>query len=347
MSKIYKKTDEEKIGMAVVGLGYWGPNLIRNFLNHPQVRLEVLCDQDEMRLARYSQAAPVRTSSYDQVLANPSVEVVVLATPVAAHYPMAKKALEAGKHVWLEKPITGSSKEAQDLIALAHSQKKILFVDHTFVYNSAIQKAKEIIDSGELGEIYYFDSIRINLGLLQQDVNVIWDLAPHDLSILNYLLGRTPHSVTAIGASHNTHHLEEMAYVSFLYHDGAIAHLNFNWLSPLKIRRILVGGSKKMLVYDDMESSEKIKIYDKGITVFGGQMDQDGIHRMLINYRMGDMRAPHVENIESLTQAVNHFISCILKQQTPLSGGPEGLKVVQMIEAIQMSLRSSGKTIRL
>lgn len=339
---------EAKIRVAVVGLGYWGPNIVRNVMNHPRLRLEGLCDQDVGRLARFQQqGVPIVTTSFAEVCRNSAIDAVILVTPVQTHYPLAKAALEAGKHVWVEKPLTDTAAHAEELVTLARAKRRCLFVDHTFVYNAAVQTTRAMIDAGELGDIYYFDSTRINLGLLQQDVNVIWDLAPHDLAILNFLLGRYPHSVTAIGAAHNAHHLEDVAYVTFLYHDGVIAHLNFNWLSPLKVRRILIGGAKRMLVYDEMDPAEKIKIYDKGITVFGGRMDREGLHQMLINYRSGEMRAPHVDNTEALFTAVDHFAASIVGNTAPLSGGIEGLMVVQMIEAIQTSLRSSGKAVRL
>lgn len=336
-----------KVGVAVVGLGYWGPNLVRNFSGHSEVTLCAVCDQDVHRLGRFAQTVPVKTTSYAEILANPEIDAVVIATPVKTHYGLAKAALAARKHVWVEKPITANSAEAEELMALATAHRRVLFVDHTFLYQAAIRKAREVIEAGALGDIFYYDSTRINLGLLQQDVNVVWDLAPHDLAILNFLLGQVPHSVTAIGASHNAHHLEDMAYATFLYHDGTLAHLNFNWLSPLKVRRILIGGSKKMLVYDDVEPSEKIKIYDKGITVYGGRMTQDGIHQMLINYRSGEMRAPQLDNTEALATAVQHFVQCIRTETAPLSGGREGLQVIQMIEAIQTALHSSGKAVRL
>lgn len=335
---------KNKVRVALVGLGYWGPKILRNLFSTSEMTVAAVCDSDAKRLARVAQPGVESVSDYQQILSNPNIDAVVLAVPLPAHYEMAKKALNAGKHVWVEKPLTNSKATAQELVDLAQKKGLVLFVDHTFLYNPAIQKMKEVIERGLLGNIYYFDSTRVNLGLVQSDINVVWDLAPHDLSILHYLIGSTPQAVSAIGASHITKTSEEIAYVHLHYPNNMIAHLNFNWLSPVKIRRIIVGGSQRLMVYDDMETSEKIKIYDKGVHL-DGQLDDTGKNKILVSYRMGDMTAPYVENNEPLQMACKDFAGSILQGRSPLSDGVLGSRVVTLIEAIQKSLVGMGERV--
>ncbi|MEK7724266.1 MAG: Gfo/Idh/MocA family oxidoreductase, partial [Acidobacteriota bacterium] len=273
--------------VAVIGVGYWGPNLIRNFLSLDEVENVVACDRDESQLAKMRKRFPriEIASDYEEVLLRDDVEIVAIATPVSTHFEIAKKSLLAGKHSWIEKPMTESSVEARELIEIAEKNHLKIFVDHTFIYTSAVRKMKEIITSGRLGELYYFDSVRVNLGLFQHDVNVIWDLASHDLSIMNYLLERKPLAVSAIGSCHVGNELEDIAYLTLIFENNLIAHFHVNWLAPVKVRKTLIGGTKSMIVFDDMETSERIKIYDKGIEV----ENKEGVYETLVQYRTGDM----------------------------------------------------------
>ncbi|NTV46744.1 MAG: Gfo/Idh/MocA family oxidoreductase [Chlorobiales bacterium] len=331
--------------IAVVGLGYWGPNLVRNFLAAPNVKAVVGCDKDASRLEKIKNKFPEveLTDSFDSVLKRDDIQAVVIATPVFSHYPLAKQALEAGKHCFVEKPFTSSVAQAEDLINLAEKKGLKIMVDHTFVYTGAVRKMKEIIEKGELGEIYYFDSVRVNLGLFQHDVNVVWDLAPHDISIMNYLLDKKPVSVSAIGADHVGKGIEDIAYLTVNFDNSMIAHFHINWLAPVKVRKTLIGGSKSMVVYDDMEASEKIKIYDKGIEV----KTKEGVYETLVQYRTGDMRAPKLDLTEALTIEASHFVDCILNNKTPITDGRAGLDVVRILEASEQSIKQNGKTIHL
>lgn len=331
--------------IAVVGLGYWGPNLVRNFLAAPNVKAVVGCDKDASRLEKIKNKFPEveLTDSFDSVLKRDDIQAVVIATPVFSHYPLAKQALEAGKHCFVEKPFTSSVAQAEDLINLAEKKGLKIMVDHTFVYTGAVRKMKEIIEKGELGEIYYFDSVRVNLGLFQHDVNVVWDLAPHDISIMNYLLDKKPVSVSAIGSDHVGKGIEDIAYLTVNFDNSMIAHFHINWLAPVKVRKTLIGGSKSMVVYDDMEASEKIKIYDKGIEV----KTKEGVYETLVQYRTGDMRAPKLDLTEALTIEASHFVDCILNNKTPITDGRAGLDVVRILEASEQSIKQNGKTIHL
>jgi len=331
--------------IAVVGIGYWGPNLVRNFLNNGRVHKVYCCDQDKTRLDLIRKQFPIVevVSDYNEVLQNNSIDAVVLATPVSTHFPLAKKALEAGKHVFVEKPITASSREAEQLIEIAKRKKLILMVDHIFIFNGAVAKIHDIIDSGEIGKILYFDAVRINLGLFQHDVNVLWDLAIHDLSIMNHLLDEKPKAVSAVGINHfNT--IEDMSYLTLFFESNCIAHLHVNWLAPVKIRRILIGGTKKMIVYDEMETVEKIRVYDKGVEI----KTKEGIYKTLIQYRTGDMYAPSFDNTEALTLITQEFIRRIHDQESiDCCDGSEGLCIVQILEAAEKSIKNKGKIIEL
>lgn len=331
--------------VAVIGTGYWGPNLIRNFLAADEVTGVVACDRDEARLAKMRKIFPgIETSTdHGEVIARTDIEIVVIATPVSSHHKIAKAALLAGKHCFIEKPMTASSAEAEELIEIAEQKGLTLFVDHTFIYTGAVRKIKEIITSGRLGEIYYFDSVRVNLGLFQHDVNVIWDLAPHDLSIMDYLLGKPAVAVSAVGSCHVGNGLEDIAYLTLEFENDLIAHFHVNWLAPMKIRKTLIGGTRSMIVYDDTEASEKVKIYDKGIDV----TTREGVYDTLVQYRTGDMLSPKLEQTEALAVGTEHFIDCILNDKQPLTDGRAGLNVVRILEASEISIKDRGRMVQL
>jgi predicted dehydrogenase len=332
-----------KIG--VIGYGYWGPNLVRNFAETPNVQVTMVADAKPNQLARLKNRYPAietLTNSDDLINSN-NVDAVVIATPVDTHFNLAIKALQAGKHVLVEKPIASSSEEAQKLIEEAQKRKLILMVDHTFVYTGAVRKIADMVKSGDMGEIYYYDSTRINLGLFQHDVNVVWDLAVHDLSIIEYVLNKAPRAVSATGMSHVAGQPENLAFLTIYYDDNLIAHVNVNWLAPVKIRRTLIGGSKKMLVYDALEPSETIKIYDKGIDLDSNE----DIYKTLISYRTGDMYSPKIDGAEALLLEAKHFADCIANAKTPETDGAAGLRVVQILEAASQSMKQRGGVVEL
>lgn len=336
-----------ELNVAVVGCGYWGPNLIRNFAECKLTRVKYVVDLMPERLAKLSRRYPGTEfiTEFEKALNDPDLHAVVIATPVHTHYKLARQALLAGKHVLVEKPMCQTSAECLDLIALAAEHRLVLMVDHTFVYNGAVRRIKESIDRSELGDVLYFDSVRINLGLIQSDVNVIWDLAPHDLSIMDYLIGKEPVSVHASGVSLVSNKQEELAYLSLRFNDRFIANFHVSWLSPVKIRRILVGGTQKMVVYDDLEATEKVKIYDKGVDV-SPDTSEENRYRTLVEYRVGDMLAPAYDLTEALRKEAEHFAECILKNSVPLTSGEAGLRVVRILEAANASL-SSGAPVQL
>jgi predicted dehydrogenase len=334
------------IRAAVIGCGYWGPNLVRNLADIDAFQLVACCDLREDRLAPIARRYPaveVMTSA-DQVLTRRDVDAVAIATPISTHHALAKQALRSGKHVLLEKPFTRTPAEAEDLIATARQEERVLMVDHVFVYTGAVIKIKELLDSGELGTLYYFDSVRANLGLFQHDVNVIWDLAVHDISILEYLLKDRPRAVSAIGVSHIDHEHENIAYVVCHYPGNVLGHVHVNWLAPLKVRRTLIGGSRKMIVYDDVEPSEKVKVYEAGIETIS---DPAEILRARIGYRMGDVYAPQLDRTEGLRRVCEHFAECIDTGQRPLTDGEAGLRVVRVLDAAQRSLEAGGRIVAL
>lgn len=335
-----------QIKVAQVGCGYWGQNLIRNFWELEGAQVAVACDPDEKARSRMVRRYPTvqLASDYSEVLANPDVEAVVLATPVSTHYGFAKQALLAGKHVLVEKPMTTTSLQAIDLIETAAREGKTLMVDHTFQYTAAVRRMKALIDSGELGELLYFDSVRINLGLVQSDTNVLWDLGPHDFSIMDFLLGQEPVSVSAIGVKHLRTPYENMAYVTAQFDSSLIAHFHLNWLAPVKVRRTLVGGSQKMLVYDDMEPSEKVKIYDRGVSQ---NHDPGNRERLLTSYRNGDSLAPNLDTTEAMRLMTTEFLSAIREKRPALSDGYSGLRVVRLLEAAQRSIQQDGGVVLL
>jgi predicted dehydrogenase len=329
------------VRVGVIGYGYWGPNLVRNLFETNDVEVTWCCDVRPERRALVKKRYPeIRvTESAADLFQDPKLNAVVIATPVALHHPLAKQALQDGKSVLVEKPMTRSVAEGEELVELAERNGLVLMVDHTFIYTGAVRKTKEMIDAGELGELYYFDSVRVNLGIFQHDVDVIWDLAPHDLSILTHLVPERPKYASAVGADHTGGGSVDMAYVTVQFESNLIAHFHVNWLSPVKVRQILIGGSRRMLVYNDMEPSEKLRVYDRGVKV----TTQEGIYRTLVDYRTGDMWAPKLELREALSVECEHFAGCVRFNKVPLSDGQAGLQVVRLLEAASKSLGSDGK----
>lgn len=333
------------VKVGVIGCGYWGPNLIRNFSKVPDCRLEAVADQKPERLAsvRHLNSEMRTTTEANELVESDSIDAVVIATPISTHFDLAKACLNNGKHVFIEKPITTTSAQARELIHLAQQQHKVLMVDHTFIYSGAVRKLRQIIDSGELGEIYYYDSVRLNLGLFQHDVNVLWDLAPHDFSLLTFLLDKKAIRVTASGSSPvrwNGWKQESIAYVNVELEGRANAHFHLNWLSPVKLRRTLIGGSRKMVIYDHLDTENQVKIFDKGIEV---REDLDR-YKVLVQYRMGDLLVPKVDQTEALEVACKHFVHCIQTGEQPITDGQAGLRVVQLLEAAERSMRKEQRS---
>jgi predicted dehydrogenase len=333
-----------KIG--VVGYGYWGPNLVRNLADLSGCQVTAVADlaADKVDLVRRRYPGVRATTDVNAILSDPGVDVVVIATPVRTHFALAMQALQSGKDVWLEKPMTETADEARRLVEEARRRGRLLHVDHTFVYTGAVRKMREIIASGDLGKILYYDATRVNLGLFQHDVNVISDLAVHDFAILDYLLNEAPVAVTASGTNHYPDTPENLAHVTLFYDSGAIAHIGVNWLAPVKVRQVLVGGSKKMIVYDDLQPSEKVKVYDTGVSF---ATDPNQIQQMRVGYRTGDMCAPKLEGGEALSFEGEHFVQCALSRRPTLTSGDAGLRVVEIIEAATESMRARGRTVRL
>lgn len=336
------------ISVAVVGAGYWGPNLIRNFMACPDTKLVAVCDENEARLKKVLAPYPAvdAVANLETLLKRKDVDAVAIATPVRTHAPFALAALEAGKHVLVEKPFADSVADAERMVALADKLGLTLMVDHTFVYSPAVRKMRALLDAGELGELTYIDSVRINLGMFQHDVNVVWDLAPHDLSIVDFLLGRLPRSLSAVGACHTkgTTELEDVAHLNLDFGDGLLASFHVNWLSPVKIRHFIVGGNKKSIVYNDLDLSEKIRVYDRGITT---AEDPEARRGVLVGYRTGDVWSPHLDQGEPLQTMVRHFAECIRDKKRSLTDGQSGLRVVAILEAAQRSIKAQGGRITL
>jgi predicted dehydrogenase len=332
--------------VAVIGYGYWGPNLVRNFAETPGCEVAGICDLDPDRLALARRRYPsLRTcATCDDLLADPAVDAVAVATSVSSHFGLAMAALRAGKHVLVEKPVAATSQEAEQLVEEADRQGRVLMVDHTFVYCGAVRKIRELIDAGEIGDLYYYDSVRVNLGLFQRDVGVLWDLAVHDLAVIDYLLPGTPRTVAAVGIGHVPDAQENIAYLTLLYEPALIAHVHVNWLAPVKIRQTLIGGSRKMIVYDDLEPSEKIKVYDCGVTV---DRDPEEAYNTRIGYRMGDMWAPQLDRTEPLSREVREFIRCIEEDDRPVADGRAGLRILRILEAAAQSMGQQGKPVAL
>jgi predicted dehydrogenase len=332
------------IKIGVIGYGYWGPNLVRNFAELSQATVAAVSDLDPKKLELVKKRFPAvkTTTNFQDLLKDPEIDAIAIATPVSTHFELGMAALKAGKHLWLEKPMTETSLQARKLVDEAERRGLVLHVDHTFIYTGAVRKMGELIRNGDLGKIYYYDSIRVNLGLFQRDVSVISDLAVHDFSILDYLLGEHPTAVSASGINHFPGTPENLAYITLFYDSGTIAHCNVSWLAPVKVRQILVGGSNKMITYDDLEPSEKIKIYDKGISFTN---DPKQIHEMRVGYRTGDMLAPKLDGSEALRVEGDHFVDCIMNKKTPQTDGRLGLRVVELIEAATSSMRGRGETV--
>ncbi len=337
------------LSIGVVGYGYWGPNVVRNFSSIPGASVVSVCDLEQNALyqVKKNYAGVNITSDYDEILKSRDIDAVAVVTPVSTHYDIAKKALLNGKHVFIEKPFTACSAEAEELIELADKRNLIIMVDHTFLFTGAVRKIKQFIDEGILGELYYFDSIRINLGLFQKDVNVVWDLAPHDLSIMNYLVNRKPVAVAATGISHFDNDIENVAYITVYFTGNMIAHFNISWLSPVKIRTTLIGGDKKMVVWNDLVADEKLRVYDRGIDNWGGGMSREKAQSVRMSYRTGDMWAPQVENLEALRCEAQYFVECIDTNAKPINDGQAGLDVVRMLEATVKSLKMGGEVVYL
>ena len=332
------------IRFGIIGFGYWGPNVARNVMAMQEATLEMICDSDPDALKRCK--AMYRhvtlTNDADAILKSKSIDVVAVVTPVATHFEIAQKALENGKHVFVEKPFTRTAKEAQTLIDLAEKKKLKIMVDHVFIFTGAVRKIKELIDQDKMGHLYYYDSLRSSLGLFRPDVNVIWDLAPHDFSILDYLFENKLVGVSAQGLDHMGRGYENMAYITGYFENKCMAHISVNWLSPVKIRTILIGGEKSMLVWDDLLTDEKIKVYDKGVTI----KNKEGSYRLMVDYRSGDMWSPRVDPTEALTVELNYFVDCIKKDKDPINDGHSGLRVVKMLTATTESLKKKGKMIK-
>lgn len=331
------------IRVGLIGYGYWGPRIARNFHGLNGCELAVICDRSSDSLRRARQAHPdvSVTSDANDVLTSPCIDAVAVITPVWTHFELAKAALQNGKHVFVEKPFTSTVSQAEELIELAAQKNLHIMVDHTFLFTGAVKKIRELIDADALGRLYYYDSTRVNLGLFQHDVNVLWDLAPHDLSIMDHLISAKPDVVIATGQKHLNGH-EDVAYLTIYFEDSVIAHINVNWLSPVKVRTTLLGGEKKMLVWNDLEADEKVKIYDKGVDITSGQ----GVYELLVSYRSGDMWAPKIDQSEALGNEARYFIDCIDKHKTPFNDGASGLRVVRLLEAAEESLRERGKAVK-
>ncbi len=332
---------------AVIGLGYWGPNLVRNFHQMAGDDLRTCCDLDRRRVEAIRGAYPGLAGTTDaaEVFADPEIDAVAIATPPASHYPLARAALEAGKSVLVEKPLTTRADHAEELVELARAKGLVLMVDHVFIFSPAVRKMRQLIETDQLGELRFVDSVRINLGLFQHDVNVVWDLATHDLSIVEHLLGRMPVSVATSGAAHIDQDIEDVAYLNLDFGDNLIANFHLNWLSPVKIRYTMIGGSKQSLVYNDLDPVEKIKVYDSGIVVKSDDVEER--RRLLIDYRSGDVWSPHIPRNEPLQEVVRHFAACIAEGRAPITDGEAGLRIVRILEASQRSIRAQGERIGL
>jgi len=332
------------VRFGVIGYGYWGPNVVRNLTSLEGSELTAVCDKTPAARRRMQKAHPGITvaSEASEILSSTDIDAVAVVTPVWTHYELTKAALENGKHVFVEKPFTSNTAQAEELIELAAKKNLKIMVDHTFLFSGAVKKIRELVEEGALGKLYYYDSTRVNLGLFQHDVNVIWDLAPHDLSIMDYLIKETPEAIVATGQTH-LNGFEDVAFITLYFPDKVIAHINVNWLSPVKVRTTLIGGEKKMLVWNDLEADEKVKVYDRGVQINNRQ----GLYDLLVNYRSGDMWAPQLEQVEALRQELAYFVDCISNDKTPMNDGQAGLRVVKMLEAANDSLRHRGALVRL
>ena len=329
---------------GVIGYGYWGPNIVRNLRSIDGCSVVGICDQSPAARKRIQSANPGIPvhGDFQELVKSPDVDAIAVITPVWTHYELTKAALENGKHVFVEKPFTSTAAQAEELINLAEQKNLQIMVDHTFLFTGAVRKIHKLLADGTLGNLYYYDSTRVNLGLFQHDCNVIWDLAPHDLSIMNHLLHKDAEAISATGQAHVNEH-EDIAFITAYFPDKMIAHVNVNWISPVKVRTTLIGGEKKMLVWNDLEADEKLKIYDKGVDV----KSQEGVYNLLVSYRSGDMWAPQVEQVEALKLELGYFVECIKKGERPFNDGCSGWKVVRMLEAATKSLAKRGEVVYL
>lgn len=337
--------------IGVIGYGYWGPNIVRNIYNLDGCRVASVCDRSPAALTRARRAYPdlAVTQNAAELLTSPKIDAVAVVTPVHTHYELTKAALQNGKHVFVEKPFTATAEQADELIDLAEARGLTIMVDHTFLFTGAVKKMRELIDDGVLGDLYYYDSTRVNLGLFQHDVSVIWDLAPHDLSIMDYLIRQKPQGIVATGEAHFNGRAD-VAFMTVYFPGKTIAHINVNWLSPVKVRTTLIGGEKRMLVWNDLEADEKIRIYDKGLQVDpagNGEAGRTGIYELLVSYRSGDMWAPRLDRREALTVELAYFVDCIAKGERPVNDAVAGARIVRMLEAAERSLQERGKEIAL
>jgi predicted dehydrogenase len=340
----HEQRGEVMVKFGVIGYGYWGPNVVRNLDRLESAEVVAVCDKSPASRKKVAKAYPdvLVTEDSAELMSSPDIDAIAVVTPVWTHYELAKAALLNGKHIFVEKPFTSNAAQAQELIELAAQRNLKIMVDHTFLFTGAVTKIKQLLDDGSLGKLYYYDSTRVNLGLFQHDVNVVWDLAPHDLSIIDHLIEQTPEAISATGQTHLNGH-EDVAYITVYFPDKVIAHINVNWLSPVKVRTTLIGGEKKMLVWNDLEVDEKIKIYDKGVKV----TSREGLYDLLVHYRSGDMWAPQIEQVEALTRELSYFVDCIANDKTPVNDGEAGLRVVRMLEAANESIRKRGAVVRL
>lgn len=343
-SSVAPRRGSDVVRFGIIGYGYWGPKVVRNLEHLRNAEVMTLCDLNVAARKRAHKEYPQVeiVSDPNEVLTSPEIDAIAVVTPVWTHYELAKAALENGKHVFVEKPFTSNVKQAEELIELADKKNLKIMVDHTFLFTPAVRKIRELLDENALGKLYYYDSMRVNLGLFQHDVNVIWDLAPHDLSIIDYLVRERPEAIVATGQSH-LNGLEDIAFITLYFPDKLIAHVNVNWLSPVKVRTTLIGGEKKMLVWNDQAADEEVKVYDKGVTV----TSPEGVYNLLVNYRSGDMWAPRLDRAEALSSELKYFVDCVLKNETPMNDGPAGLRVVQMLEAASKSISQRGAMVYL
>ncbi len=339
-----QKVKGNTLRVGVIGYGYWGPNIVRNLHGQKNLQAVMVCDKSSAALGRVRKAYPdvLTVSDPLEVLRSPEIDAVAVITPVWTHYELAKAALEHGKHVFIEKPFTSNSTQAEELIELAARKKLTIMVDHTFLFTGAVRKIRELAEGGTLGDLYYYDSLRVNLGLFQHDVSVIWDLAPHDLSIMDHIIKTEPEAIVATGEKH-LNGVEDVAYMTLYFPRNIIAHINVNWLSPVKIRTTLIGGQKKMVVWNDLVGDEKVRVYDKGVQITSGE----GIRDLLVSYRSGDMWAPQLEQLEALHVELDYFADCVMSNKTPFNDGHAGLRVVRMLEAAEESIQKKGQLIRL
>lgn len=332
------------MNFGVIGYGYWGPNIVRNLMTLEGSQVRAIADLSPVARARAQKAYPGVTVTPDasEVITSPEIDAIAVISPVWTHYELTKAALENGKHVFVEKPFTSTTAQGEELVNLALQKNLKIMVDHTFLFTGAVRRIAQLIDEGALGSLYYYDSTRVNLGLFQHDINVLWDLAPHDLSIMDHLIKTSPEAVVATGEGHLNGH-EDVAYMTIYFPDRVIAHINVNWLSPVKVRTTLIGGEKRMLVWNDLEADEKVKIYDKGVDI----TSREGVYRMLVSYRSGDMWSPQLEQVEALQQELSYFVDCVTTGKEPFNNGPAGLRVVKMLEAASQSLSKKGSLVYL